>query len=192
MPSIIQTDTIKDASATNTLVEQSGSDWKWASGVPEGTVLQVKSTNKTSYASMTGTGALNWQDISGLSVSITPQTGSEVLILVNMMTGSSAYQNVFRIARGSTAIGVGTAHNSKPAVGWATWVHHGNESRMVSYHYLDTTPGGDGSTAITYKIQTSLEGSASNHFTINGSHTDTDAYQTGRGISTITVMEIAS
>ena len=41
MPSDLQVDTIKDASASNTLVEQSGSDWVWGSGVPAGSVAHA-------------------------------------------------------------------------------------------------------------------------------------------------------
>jgi len=59
MPSIIQTDTIKDASASNILVEQSGSDWKWGSKVPAGTCLQV-TYNSTSEENPLTTGYVNY------------------------------------------------------------------------------------------------------------------------------------
>ena len=41
MPSIIQTDTLKDASASNTLAEYSSSAWSWGANVPVGTTLQT-------------------------------------------------------------------------------------------------------------------------------------------------------
>ncbi len=40
MPSIIQTDTLKDGSASKTLAEYSSSAWSWGTGVPVGSVIQ--------------------------------------------------------------------------------------------------------------------------------------------------------
>ena len=39
MPSIIQTDTLKDASASKTLAEYASGNWSWGSGCPSGTQI---------------------------------------------------------------------------------------------------------------------------------------------------------
>ena len=57
MPSIIQTDTLKDASANKTLAEYSSSAWSWGTP-PAGTVLQVVSTTDDNDFSFTCTS--NW------------------------------------------------------------------------------------------------------------------------------------
>jgi len=84
MPSDLQVDNIKDGSATKTLAEYSSSAWSWGSGVPAGSILQVKSTIVTARNSSTdydtsGTGA-----DCGLNVTINPikKTGSHFYIIV--------------------------------------------------------------------------------------------------------------
>ena len=189
----LNANTIKDGSATKTLAEYASSAWSWGAGVPEGTVLQVKSQTKTTVALMSGTSAENFQDISGLSVDITPKTGSNVLVLTSICAGATmSLQHAFRIVRGSDTIGVGTGASDRPAAGWSFWATATNELNHTHYHFLDESPGGDGSTTKTYKVQVNIETSGSNTFSLNASKSDSDNYYTPRGISIITVMEIAS
>ena len=83
-----------------------------ASGVG-GKILQVVSTAKTDTTSTT---SLNtFVDISGMSVSITPSSSSnKILVIVDMRLGVNENRNVaYRIMRGSTAIYIGDAAGSR-------------------------------------------------------------------------------
>ena len=54
--------------------------------------------------------------------------------------------------------------------------------------FLDEFPGGDGSTAITYKFQ--WDGENANATYLNRTAHDNDDYRYGRGASTITLTEV--
>jgi hypothetical protein len=126
-----------------------------------------------------------------MSVNITPATGNKVLVLVNAQVSSKQdYQQNARIVRESTAIGVGTAAGSKPAASFM-WRSHGDPACYnLAGSYLDESPGGNGSTAITYKFQVS--GESTYYILINRAYTESDSYQYGQLHSSITVMEIGS
>jgi hypothetical protein len=156
---------------------------------PNGHILQVISANKNAVQSFTGTSAENWQSVSDLTVNITPQTGNNVLVLVNLNVGGEQdYQNQARLYRGSTAISVGTASGSKLASSFMWRAPGGNHMFNWGGVYLDTSPGGDGSTAITYSIKVSGESNKTMY--INRAYSESDAYNFGRQNSSITVMEV--
>jgi hypothetical protein len=80
MPSTLQVDTIKDGSASNTLVEQSGSDWVWGSGLPSGSIIQtVSDTDEPSAQNITTTA----DDVLGsaLEVDITASSTDNKLLI---------------------------------------------------------------------------------------------------------------
>ena len=188
MASDLKVDNLKKADGTALItagVVQSGVTF------PAGHVLQVVSSTKTTTQSLTPTGALNWQDISDLSVGIVPKTGNKVLVLVSVNTGGKQdYNVIYRLVRGSTGIFVGTGSmGSKSASSFHTR-SRGDEGPMVNIagQFLDASPGGDGSATITYKVQTS--GESTQTILINSSHTEADNYSFGRTASSITVMEV--
>ena len=156
---------------------------------PAGHVIQVVTSNKNTTQRLTPTSALNWQDVSDLSVDITPATGSKVLVLVYALVGGKAnYQNNARLVRDTTAIGVGSASGGNPAATFF-WRAPGDSYVLnLAGSYLDASPGGDGSTAITYKFQVSGEGTY--YMYINRAYAETNDYYGGRFNSSITVMEI--
>ena len=156
---------------------------------PNGHILQVESANKNTTQVLTSTSAENWQSVSDLTVNITPQTGNNVLVLVNLNVGGNQdWQNQARIYRGSTAISIGTADGNKIASSFMWRMPAVNHVANWGGVYLDTSPGGDGSTAITYSIKVSGEGSQNMY--INRAHTESNAYNFGRQNSSITVMEV--
>ena len=53
MPSIIQTDTLKDGSASKTLAEYSSGNWNWGTGVPAGSTLQTLHFESTETNTLT-------------------------------------------------------------------------------------------------------------------------------------------
>ena len=160
-----------------------------ASGMPSGTVLQVKTSGKNTTQTITSSGALNFQDVSDLSVNITPASGSKILVLTNLMVGGKTdHNNIARIVRGSTAIQVGTASSPKPAATYGFFSSNDYDPINISGHFLDESPGGDGSTQLTYKVQVSGEGSY--NMMINRSYSEINAYTFGQYYSSITVIEI--
>ena len=157
-----------------------------------GQVLQVLSATKTDTWSTSG--AATWNDITGLSISITPtKSTSKFLIISNVMTGSvsGVAGLAARFVRNSTPICVGDAAGVRPQ---ATGTFYGGDSAgtvpaaSFSITYLDSPAT---ASAITYKVQ----GTSSTASTVYVNRTDRDNNGTGydgRYTSTITVMEVAA
>ena len=78
-----------------------------------GKMLQVVQTVKTDAVSES-VSANTWEDIAGMSASITPATGSKVLVNFNVQTGldGGIYNCKTQLLRGSTAICIGDARGS--------------------------------------------------------------------------------
>ena len=143
-----------------------------------GKVLQVVSTAKTTPFNTTST---SFTDVTGLSVSITPSSSSnKVLILVNFVSGNSSGSRLqyFNLVRGATNIAQPTTLGSS----FAQYNSGSDELDNVAFHFLDS-PSTTSST--TYKIQTKTNNS-DNYVNIGDrSSGDLDC------VSTITAMEIA-
>ena len=126
-----------------------------------------------------------------MSVGITPKTGSKVFVQAMLGIGATANYNAnVRLVRGSTAICVGDEAGDR-----ARSTQQGFRSAStanittVCISFLDTSPGGDGSTEITYKVQ--WDGENAGTMYLNTSAGNLDRYDQARTASTITVMEIA-
>ncbi len=153
-----------------------------------GTIVQVVSTTTGSGATITASGV---QDTS-LSLAITPATGNKVLVQISTHVGMdqpTASNNTtmwahLYIYRGSG--GSGTKLMESRIGG--TWGGDSSTSGCDNYYasyplsVLDASPGGNGSTAITYSIYTQRD----------GSNPPTTMYFNGSGETTITLMEIAA
>ena len=155
-----------------------------------GNILQVKQTLKTDTFS---TSVYAYTNITGLSVSITPTSSSNKILIIVHLTGAgtqSATRVGYRIFKdGTTAIGSGAAAGNR-VTGFGAIYHPSDQHSVatVSATILDT-PGDTNSH--TYQVQSSnLSNSGSNY--INRSESDTDAYYSMRACSSITVMELAA
>jgi hypothetical protein len=160
---------------------------KLASGVG-GKLLQVVSTVKSDTFTVTsGT----FTDITGMSVSITPSsTSNKILVLanVNHVGTTSVASSGIRLLRGSTAIAIGDSAGSRTRTsGGSNYGNYGVTLTGDSIMFLDS-PSTTSST--TYKIQTMCYGGYTSYVNRSGNDSDGDAYF--RGISSITVMEIAA
>jgi hypothetical protein len=145
---------------------------------PSGHVIQVKSATKDDTFNTTSS---SFTDITGLSVSITPSsTSNKVLVMVNIGTHdfTAAATGAYQIVRGSTAIGVGST-STAATMGMTINADRGEGHSMTFLDEPNTTA------ATTYKLQVRSPGS--NTLYINERQGSTD-YRT---ISTITVMEVA-
>jgi len=160
-------------------------DNSWASaGVAAGQVIQVVTAIKTSNQSTTSTTAV---DISGLSVSITPSSSSnKILIISTVNTGQSSgvYRVHLKLSGGNTASYIGDANSSaertaitvtaRNADGW------GQVPATLLYYDSPAT-----TSAITYKVQ--FYASAGTAYINTTGNIDA---QTGSPASTLVAMEI--
>jgi len=143
-----------------------------------GKVLQVVSTAKTTPFN---TNSTSFTDITDLSVSITPSSASnKVLILVNFVSGNSGASRLqyFNLVRGATNIAQPTTLGSS----FAQYNNSPDDLDNVAFHFLDS-PSTTSST--TYKIQAKTNNS--DNFLNVGDRSSGDL----DSVSTITVMEIA-
>ena len=153
-------------------------------GFPAGSILQVVSTTKTDAYSNASQNA--WNDVTGLSVSITPSSASNKILVTGQLSYAAGSNLYFRLVRGSTAIAVGDTAGSRISCTGASGYNFtdGNVGENANFNYLDS-PSTTSST--TYKIQ--VYGLNVTQY-VNRVVTDTDGTVSPRNISTITVMEI--
>jgi len=156
-------------------------------GFPAGSVLQVASTFKNDTFS---TASSTFVDVTGLSVSITPTSASsKILIFVSLGNVVDTADVAYAILlRGSTQIANSSGNDGVLGGGYSGGSSSGESYygiRTISLTYLDS-PSTTSST--TYKIQIrSNTGTAY----LNRSTQNSNAY-ISKGVSTITVMEIAA
>ena len=159
-----------------------------------GNIIQVVQSVKTDTFTST---ADSFQDVSGLSASITPSSSSnKVLIQVSLIYGGKADCYAFgRLMRDSTAIDIGTAVGNRNGVSFSlnaptTNSTYDNKFFSLAYSYLDSPST---TSATTYKIQLrNYSGDTSRAYTINRTHNDADVAYNNRGTSKIILMEVAA
>jgi hypothetical protein len=154
-----------------------------------GAVLQVLQTQKTDTFSTTST---TFVDVTGLSVSITPASASnKILVMVSVSVGPDQHSDL-RILRDSTAIAIGDTAGARTRStnhfyrGFTGGQYDVIPSNMVWLDSPATT------SALTYKIQVGNPYSGAYTTTINRTAHDGDFSYNARTVSTITVMEIAA
>jgi hypothetical protein len=145
-----------------------------------GSVVQVVSTTNTSFFTTT---SASFTDITGVSVSITPTSATnKILVLCNVPYGASV-DAVIRLVRNSTAVGNGTAGSTNGI----NAIYSGGDGQYSAYqsafNFLDSPAT---TSATTYKIQILATGGGTAF--VNRRRQDT----TYGCQSTITVMEIAA
>ncbi len=152
--------------------------------VQTGGILQVKQTVKTDTFTTTSS---SFSDVTGLTVSITPSsTSNKIIVLVNGMGSTDGSGRAhLRLRRGSTDILLGDAASNRNRV--TTELSSGADAGNWTVVYLDSP---NTTSSVTYGVQVA---SAVNTRTvaINRGFTDDDFSYRGRGVSTITVLEVA-
>jgi hypothetical protein len=151
---------------------------------PAGTVLQIVSTTKTDAWSNTTQNA--WNDVTGLSVSITPSSSANRILVSGQLSYAASSNLYFRLVRGSTAIAVGDTAGSRISCTGASGYNFGdgNVGENATFQFLDSPSA---TTSTTYKIQ--VYGFSIAQF-VNRVVTDTDSTVSPRNVSTITVTEV--
>jgi hypothetical protein len=147
--------------------------------------VQVVQTVKTDTATGTNT---TLADIAGLSVSITPTSASnKVLVIANITGGGVANGSHLRLAlfRDSTQIAMGNAAGSR--IQLSGWIFS-SDTYQIGSSVTTQLDSPNTTSAVTYKVQASCE---SQTYFINRSSGDPDNTISGRTVSSITAMEIS-
>jgi hypothetical protein len=163
-------------------------------GTPSGgkilSVQQAVKTDVSSYSTGSSTLADSFFDISGLSVTLTPSSGTKCFISYTVnIGGETGYDAGIALIRDTTQIYLGDAASNRIRLSSYYVIDAGNKTYGASGQFLDTH-GANGSTAVTYKLQMYVA-TPGRTTRINRSHDDGDDRSSARLPSQITVMEIA-
>jgi hypothetical protein len=161
-----------------------GSAWVDLGG---GAILQVVSTTKTDTFT---TSSSTFADITGLSATITPSSSaSKIYVSVDLVSSQNTASTAthFRLVRNSTAIALGDAAGSRIRASSGSYAANAAENAPVGISFVDS-PSTTSSTVYKVQIASVINGSQS---TINRSNNDADSINSGRFVSTITLMEVA-
>lgn len=172
--------------ASNIVQYYDGTSWLTLAPITSA-VVQIKSTTKSDTFSMSSS---TFADVTGLSVSITPTSASNnVLIFGALSAGNNTNNSVSvypRLMRDSTAIGLGDAAGSRRRItSNASFLDNNSNMTTIPFMYLDSPAT---TSATTYKIQVSAQ--TTNTIYVNRTNDDSDSDVYPRAISTITVMEV--
>jgi len=173
-----------------TLTLPGDADGTIATTATAGKILQVVQTVKTDQFTST---AYAYTDVTGMSVSITPASASnKILVNFELQVGGSGNNYAsFRLLRDSTHIGVSTATDTNWRVGTLGSLSHENSYQLenTGTSFLDSP---NTTSAITYKLQTSSYYNRTISINVPTSTSTASNSYTATGISTITVMEVAA
>lgn len=149
-------------------------------------VLQVVQAVKTDTFS---TSSSTLADITGLSVTITPSSSSnKILVLVDLHIGYSVYAGIVHLLRGSTKIYAGDGGLTRCGLYSNVYASPGNALIPVTATFLDSPAT---TSATTYKLQTANYGAGIQYVNRTGDNIN-ETNRDGLTASSITVMEIAA
>jgi hypothetical protein len=180
---------------TNTLTLPASTGTVLTDTAPKaGNILQVLQSTFTGTQTISASGYMNWTDISSLSVTITPSSSSNKILLIAQV--SCAVLTVDRIVAlrftgGNSGNFVGDAASSRARAGTffttPTGASYGiNTSLMMNYLDSPST-----TSAITYKIQAAPNYSSGNVAINYNAGSDADAAYIPRAACSLIVMEVA-
>ena len=156
-----------------------------------GAILQVKQTVKTNIFSTTADG---FNDVTGLTVDITPTSSSSKILAmcyVNYGTASDDIRLAARIVReesgSDTIISQGDASGLRTRAMWIG--RHANLNGAQLHANIQILDSPSSTNTLTYKFQTGRIDNGT--LVINDGRADSNSSNHARPISTITVMEVA-
>tara|TARA_R100000781_G_C4019589_1_gene106610 strand:- start:41 stop:631 length:591 start_codon:yes stop_codon:yes gene_type:complete len=162
-----------------------------------GKILQVVSCTKTD--AFTTATEDTWEDITGVDqngagsiwcVKITPAaTSSKIWISAYFQgMGSTNDQSYGRLARDSTALGVGDAAGNRPRTGGTGYYNNNVSAPVQKFEYLDSP---NSTSELVYKAQIYSYSTDTTYINRTGRDTDATGYD-ARFSCTITAMEVAA
>ena len=163
-----------------------------ASGVG-GKILQVVQTVKTDTFSANHQSLV---DVTGLSVSITPSSSSNKVLVtydLNISAANGSYHVHVFLVKGSTKIYLGDAEGSRTRSSNYIMTTNDSTGHMQYYplhgEFLDSPAT---TSATTYKIQVFGQNSSGNTIFVNRTNYDADNAGVNRTVSQITAKEVAA
>tara|TARA_B100002019_G_scaffold185213_1_gene159942 strand:- start:409 stop:936 length:528 start_codon:yes stop_codon:yes gene_type:complete len=161
-------------------------------GLPSGSsggIVQVRSVIKTDPFTTTSS---SFTDITGLSVSITPQSSSNKILIQVCVSGDgrqSQSRANFRLMRGSTAICIGDTAGGRARSTFAIYrPNDDHTTETASMTHLDSPAT---TSAVTYKMQIVSGNGGGNQVSVNRAYNWSDAFAHAATVSSITVMEVS-
>lgn len=159
-----------------------------ASGGSGGKVVTIKHASSNARQTSSST---TWADITSLSITHTPASTSNKILLIASVNGATQSINAnlgIRFVRGATAIGIGDNEgSSRTAVGQAIMVPGSDSAGSLTHTFVDE-PATTSET--TWKVQfAALQTSGAVY--INRTQNDTAAVYSPRGLCTFTLIEFA-
>lgn len=150
-----------------------------------GAVLQVVSVSKSDVFSSSTT--TTYTDVTGLSVTITPSSASNKILVLADIFVSNSDNSSLRLLRDSTVIAAGTATGSQTQSSFGDFYSASNTfTGTQSLNFLDSPST---TSAITYKIQFWIRGGTAY---INANYSNGNFNYVFKPTSNITLMEIAA
>ena len=181
-----------DGSSGQVLKTNASGVLSFASG---GKILQVQQATKgdtTSFSTGSSTLADSYFDISGLSVTLTPSSGTKCFITYTVHScGQSGYGHGLSLLRGNTSLYRGASSGNKQRLSNFVYCNNNNQIDVFQGEFLDTH-GADGSTAVTYKLQMYVATPGWTVWLNRAGTSEADSRSWGRVISQITVTEVAA
>lgn len=157
-----------------------------------GKILQVVSSVKTDTASGSLDMNSDWVG-HGLSVSITPSSASNKILITGQLSVCSAINDGISVAlfkAGSVLSGAtGDASGSRNRQTAGAELDYDFAMTCLPFHYLDTAGG---TSSITYQPAICISNNSSYTVFLNRTNSTNDAHQYIRTISVITAMEVAA
>ena len=155
-----------------------------ATDLPAGSVLQIVQEIWTTAAGSTVEDT--WTDL--LSLAITPSSSSSKIYAMYSISaaGQSGQRGGFRLARGSTPLGIATSFGNRTAAGNAFMGNSDNNHDNHVFFYLDSPST---TSATSYKVQFHSENTTQVNFNYGWDNANDVTHY--RSSSTLTLMEIA-
>ena len=166
-----------------------------------GPILQVVNTTTTATGSVSLSTANQFYDITGLNVAITPSSSSnKILMSFHAFGEPSGFDHVMSLQVTRAISGGATTAITAPAAGSRIQTltmlpetyyggdHYSTPSVAQVSNYLDSPST---TSAVTYTVQVRCLNASATWF-YNRSDTDNDSTDFERGVSWITVMEVAA
>ena len=178
-----------DGTSGQALVTDASGNLSFAS---KGKIIQVVSSVKTDTASASVNRNSDWVS-HGLSVSITPSSASNKILIFGQVTvGSDINEGIsLSIFKAGSAISsaIGDASSSRKRQTAGAEMDYNFAVTTIPFHYLDTAGG---TSSITYQPALNISNSGSYTIYLNRTSNDTDSATYVRTISVITAMEVAA
>jgi hypothetical protein len=150
-------------------------------------IIQTQSTTKTDTFTTTSS---SYTDITGLSVSITPKSASNKILVLFSVNGAGTAgqtQAPVQLVRDTTAIAIGDTAGSR--IRATLSLNALSEANAISNGSMNFVDSPATTSATTYKLQIRSFGGQT--VVVNRSESDTDANTRMRTVSSITVIEVA-